>query len=228
MRPQNICICISPPLYLCLVADIFVKGGKAPAPWIICRLPVNINISGTKPGMINWVGKQFKIIWQRSEVTTNTRYRVLKVQKKGGEEPPTTGQHSQVASQRFSFTLTRYLPGMKVEGKAWYMRTTTSRACNNDHRSPHAPQPGDPWPLSTSPTPPASKYNAFHWKGSCVAYKTPVLLFACYHITKINKLICPFMNIRSCLLGGGGPDRMMCRLLIRREAPSDQNCGSRW
>ena len=83
MRPQNICICISPPLYLCLVADIFVKGGKAPAPWIICRLPVNINISGTKPGMINWVGKQFKIIWQRSEVTTNTRYRVLKYRRKG-------------------------------------------------------------------------------------------------------------------------------------------------
>ena len=155
----------------------------------------------------------------------------IKVQKKGGEELPTTGQHCQVASQRFSFTLTRYLPGIKVEGKAWHMRTTTSRACNNDHRSPHAPQPGDPWPLSTSPTPPASKYNAFHWKGSCVAYKTPVLLFACYHITiltKINKFICPFMNIRSCLLGGGGPDRMMCRLLIRREAPSDQNCGSRW
>ena len=48
------------PLYLCLVADIFVKGRKAPAVFIICRLPVNN--SGTNPGVNqHWVGKLFRI-----------------------------------------------------------------------------------------------------------------------------------------------------------------------
>ena len=48
------------PLYLCLVADIFVKGRKAPAVFIICRSPVNN--SGTNPGVNqHWVGKLFRI-----------------------------------------------------------------------------------------------------------------------------------------------------------------------
>ena len=61
MSPQNICICISNPLYLCLVADIFVKGGKAPAPCIICQLPVNM--SGTNPEVNNLVGKFGEQFW---------------------------------------------------------------------------------------------------------------------------------------------------------------------
>ena len=53
------------PLYLCLVADIFVKGRKAPAVFIICRLPVNN--SGTNPGVNqHWVGKLFRIKERRS------------------------------------------------------------------------------------------------------------------------------------------------------------------
>ena len=71
MSPQNICICISNPPYLCLVADIFVKGGKAPAVPIICRLPVNI--SGTNPvGVNNLVGKLFRVKERRSMSTVIT------------------------------------------------------------------------------------------------------------------------------------------------------------
>ena len=71
--------------------------------------------------------------------------------------------------------------------------------------------------LCPSP-PPAPSIMPLHWKGSCVAYKTPVPL--CTHANSIIIIftnINTFMNWRSCfLVGGKGPDRLLRRSLIRR------------